>query len=371
MQTFFILFLLGVSIQFIYLILFLTALSKNSQVHRNKIAEIVDTPVSVIVCAHDEEQNLRELLPLLLNQQHQKFELIIVNDRSNDGTFDYLLAETKKHPQVKMVDIKTKPQHMNAKKYAITLAIKAATYDWIVLTDADCRPMSDLWLRSLSEAIQEDKEIILGYSPYAKEKGWLNLFIRFETLFTGLQYVSFALLKKPYMGVGRNLAYKKSLFLENKGFGHFNDVTGGDDDLFVNQHANERNTSVVVGEESLVESLPKRTIQSFYFQKVRHLSTGKKYKLMHRLLLGTFTLSHMLTWFTGLLLIFTLVGWQWVVPLMAARLLLVTVAVHQASTRFGQKFEWWTVPFLDFVFVIYYLSTAPVALLTKKLRWRN
>jgi len=328
-------------------------------------------PVSVIVCAHDEEKNLRELIPLLLEQQHPEFEVIIVNDRSNDGTYDYLLEETQKHKQLKMVHIDSKPNHVNAKKYAITLAVKASRYDWVVLTDADCRPQSERWLQSMSEACSEDKEIVLGYSPYVKENGMLNLFIRFETLFTALQYVSFALMGMPYMGVGRNLAYRKSLFLNNKGFGDFIDVTGGDDDLFVNQHANKKNTAVVLGEQALMHSIPKKTVQSFFFQKVRHLSTGKKYKLSHRFLLGSFTLSQLLCWITGVSLILGFYGLPWVVAALVARILMITIAIHQASVRFGHKFEWWAVPLLDFLFVIYYLSTAPVALLTKKLRWRS
>jgi hypothetical protein len=126
-----------------------------------------------------------------------------------------------------------------------------------LLTDADCRPHSELWIQSVSEQCASEKEIVLGYSPYQKEKGFLNLFIRYETLFAALQYVSYAILKNPYMGVGRNLAYRKSLFLNNKGFNGFLGVTGGDDDLFVNQHANGSNTSICVGEKALVYSVPK------------------------------------------------------------------------------------------------------------------
>lgn len=328
-------------------------------------------PISIIVCAHDEEQNLRELVPALLKQYHPEFEVIVVNDRSNDGTFDWLLEETKKEPKLKMVNIDCTPAHVNGKKYAITLGIKAARYDWVLLTDADCRPNNEQWIRSVSERCHEDKDFVLGYSAYEKRPGFLNLFIRFETLFTAIQYMGYALAGNPYMGVGRNLAYRKSVFLENKGFSNFLSITGGDDDLFVNQHAITKNTTVVLGSDALVYSIPKTTWKEFYRQKVRHLSVGKKYRVKHQLLLALFFLTHMLTWFAGIPLLILSTGLIWVACALVFRILLFSITVHQAAERFGQKFEWGAVVLLDFLFVIYYLSTAPVAFLTKKIRWKS
>jgi len=366
LQTLFIIFLIAVAVQVIYFIFFLAALLKKS--HTTKADP---QPISVIVCAHDEEQNLKELIPLLLRQQHPDFEVIIVNDRSNDGTYDFLLEEVKKYDRLRIVQVGNKPEHMNGKKYAITLGIKAAKHDWILLTDSDCRPQSNFWIQSMSELCGNGKEIVLGYSPYQKQKGFLNVFIRYETLFAGMQYISCAVLKNPYMGVGRNLAYRKSLFLKNKGFNGFLGVTGGDDDLFINQHANSSNTSICVGENSLVYSIPKQTWRAYFHQKVRHLSVGTKYRLRHRIVLGLFSISHIVTWLVGMPLVFFFSGAGWVLAVLLMRSLLVTITTHQASVRFGHKFESWSVPLLDFLFVIYYLSTAPRALLTKKLRWKN
>ncbi|HEU5290975.1 MAG TPA: glycosyltransferase [Cyclobacteriaceae bacterium] len=371
MQVLFIVFLVAVGIQLIYITVFLIAILKKESGVGSETQ-----PVSVIVCAHDEEQNLRELVPILLQQKHPAFEIIIVNDRSNDGTYDFLLEETKKvethnNASLRMVHAAAVPAHVNGKKFGITLGIKAAKYDWIVLTDADCRPNSDQWLQSISAQCTGDKEIILGYSSYQKEDGLLNLFIRFETLLTAIQYVSYAILGNPYMGVGRNLAYRKSLFLNNKGFNGFLGVTGGDDDLFVNQHAHAKNTAVTLGEESIIYSVPKRTLQEFFNQKVRHLSVGKKYRFKHKLLLGVFSLTQLITWLLGLPLLFIFSGYLWVLGAFITRILLLSITTYQAARRFGHKFESWSVPLLDFLFVIYYLSTAPVALLTKKIRWRN
>lgn len=366
MQTLFIIFLSAAAIQVIYFIVLIISISK-----KRFDQTVALKPISVIVCAHDEEQNLRELIPALLKQQHPEFEIIIVNDRSNDGTYDWLLDETKKEPRLKMVNIDSTPAHVNGKKYAITLGIKAAKHDWILLTDADCRPNNEQWIRVVSERCSEDKNFVLGYSAYEKRPGFLNLFIRFETLLTAIQYIGFALAGNPYMGVGRNLAYRKSVFLENKGFNNFLSVTGGDDDLFVNQHATAKNTAVVLGSDALVNSFPKTTLKEFYRQKVRHLSVGKKYRFKHQFLLALFFITHLITWFAGIPLLILSTGIIWVAAALVFRILLFSIAVHQAAERFGQKFEWGAVLLLDFLFVIYYLSTAPVAFLTKKIRWKS
>jgi glycosyltransferase involved in cell wall biosynthesis len=329
------------------------------------------SPFSIIVCAHDEEQNLRELIPVLLQQQYSEFEIVVVDDRSNDGTYDYLRELTMVEPRVRMVQVKHKPDHVNGKKYALTLGVKAARYEWLLLTDADCRPATDKWIESFSKYADGSTQIILGYSPYNNLNGLLNLFIRFETLLTAVQYIGFALGGNPYMGVGRNLAYRKSLFLNNKGFNGFLEVTGGDDDLFVNQHARGANTKVNVGSSSLVVSVPKKSWSQFFQQKIRHLSVGKYYRFKHKFLLGMFTTSFITTWFLGLPLLFLSDYFYAIALVLAFRITLFAVTVYVASSRLGNKFDSWVVPLLDFLFAIYYISTGPIAFLTKKVRWKT
>ncbi|HEX6890358.1 MAG TPA: glycosyltransferase, partial [Chryseolinea sp.] len=327
-------------------------------------------PVSVIVCAHDEEENLKELIPALLSQDHPEFEVIIVDDRSNDSTFDFLLAETAKDHRLRMVHVNRTPPHANSKKYALTLGIKAARFEWLLLTDADCRPDGNSWITAMSHRFSDTTHFVLGYSPYEKRGGFLNAFIRFDTLITALQYISFALLGNPYMGVGRNLAYRRSRFLEVKGFNNILGITGGDDDLFVNLHAKGSNTVVCVERASQTHSKPETSVKNFLRQKVRHLSVGRHYRFGHRLLLGLFIISWLGVWFTGLPLIFAgdyyLAG-----GLIIFRVVLVIITVHLAARRFGQKFELWLVPLLDFIYAFYYLVTGLRSLVTKKIRWKN
>lgn len=353
-------------IQIIYFVCFIAAF-KRSRVE----PRAVDTPVSIIVCAHDEEQNLRELIPLLMNQNYSSFEVVVVNDRSNDNTYDFLLEVTKKEPRVRMVTVDHLPAHLNGKKYAITLGIRAAKYEWVLLTDADCRPASSNWIASMSGSFTENTQFVLGFSPYEKLPGFLNTFIRFETLLTAIQYFSFAWMKVPYMGVGRNLAYRKSLFLEKKGFHQLVGVTGGDDDLFVNQHAASENAMAVFHPDAQVLSIPKTTWKDFIRQKVRHLSVGKHYKLQHRILLGLFTLTWILTWFTGVAIL--LMDWSkwWVAVILIVRIILLLTIVRVTVKQARLSFEWWAIPVLDFLYAIYYISTGLVASLTKNIRWRT
>jgi cellulose synthase/poly-beta-1,6-N-acetylglucosamine synthase-like glycosyltransferase len=367
----FIVFSIIATVQLVYFIVFLVAFGRG----RRKVSGTNDSngalPISIIISAHDEETHLRELIPQILQQDYPAFEVIIVDDRSNDGTFDLLLDETKRDHRLRMVHVNRTPPHVNSKKYALTLGIKAAHYEWIVVTDADCRPSSNQWLSGMATAFNEETSFVLGYSPYQKKPGFLNLFVRFESLLTAIQYLSFAWLGNPYMGVGRNMAYRRSVFLESKGFNSSLSITGGDDDLLVNQLATQKNTAVVIEPGAQVLSFPKDTWTAFFNQKIRHLSVGKHYRLSHRLLLGLFTVSWILTWFTGLpLAIFS--DYRYIVlGVLIFRLLLAGWLFYDSARKLGQRFEAWAILPLDFLYAFYYLVTGLVALFTKKVRWKN
>lgn len=355
-----------IGIQILYLSLFLVAFSR-----KDKIVEQKPHPVSVIVCAHDEEQNLKALVPLLLEQDHPEFEIIIVEDRSNDESYDYLRQATQEHSRLKMVRVKDKPEYINGKKFGITLGIKAARYEWLLFTDADCRPDSNHWITRMMGRYDDQTQFVLGFSPYRKSPGLLNAFIRFESLLTGIQCFGMALLGKPYMGVGRNLAYTKSLFLKNKGFNNYLGVMGGDDDLFVNLHAKKSNTQVCIGQDAIVLSAPKSSWSDFMDQKLRHLFAGKRYKFSDKMVLGLFMISWLLTWFLVFpALFFTQPVW----PLLSAFLLrwvLLVWLLDKATKRLGGQFELWKTPLLDFIFPFYYLVTALRALIVKRIRWKS
>ena len=353
------------SVQILYLLVLLIAFTGAKRVGE------ADTPLSVIVCAYNELENLKLLVPLLLSQNHQNFEVIIVDDRSDDGTDEFLLESSKRHPRLRVVTVTNTPSHINGKKFALTLGIKAARNEWVVLTDADCRPATNAWLKSMAGSFHDDKSIVIGFSPYERGSGFLNSFIRFEAVLTMIQYAGLALAGRPYMGVGRNLAYRKSLFLNNKGFNEHLHLMGGDDDLFVNQHATSHNVAVVLGREALVHSVPKQRWSEYFVQKIRHLAVGKRYRFGDRFLLGIFSLTWILSWFSLIAIPFLSEGVYVLLGLFALRWILLVVLIATACRKAGSSMALWKVPFLDFLYTFYYLVAGPVALLSKKVRWKN
>ena len=324
----------------------------------------------MVVCARNEEFNLRMLLPRLIGQSHPEFEVIVVNDRSDDESTTFLREMAASDGRIRYIDIEEVPHGVNGKKFGLTRGIEAARNDLILLTDADCRPGPE-WISEMASAFVEDSRIVLGYSPYLKTSGLLNTFIRFETLLTGIQYIGLARMGVPYMGVGRNLAYRKYFFLESKGFDGFMNVTGGDDDLWVNRNARGTNTRVMCGAKSLVWSVPKTTWRSFFNQKLRHLSVGLRYRPFHKVVLGLFQASYILSWILPVVCILLLGYSQFILPLFFARIILLMALMVVASARLGDKFNPWPVILLDFLYVFYYISTALRALFIRKVQWTN
>ena len=191
--------------------------------------------VSVVVCGFNEEQYWEALVDKLLDQDYPNFEIVLVNDQSTDNT-KFIFKQWENHPKIKLVDIGEDIKKGLGKKFALTLGIKAAKYDYLLLTDADCYPRDKDWISSMAQHFS-NKTIVLGYGAYEKHKGLLNKLVRFDTFQVAMQYFSYALIGKTYMGVGRNLAYKKSLFFDNKGFATHLHLPSGDDDLFIKEVA--------------------------------------------------------------------------------------------------------------------------------------
>ena len=245
--------------------------------------------ISVIICAKNESENLRQFLPYVLEQDYPNFEIVLINDDSHDDTLNVMETFAKKHHNIKVVNVKSIEAFWGNKKYALTLGIKVASHDYLLFTDADCKPLSKYWIAAMSSRFSNEKSIVIGYGAYKKHKySLLNKLIRYETLLTAIQYFSYAKLGMPYMAVGRNLAYRKEEFFKANGFmGHMN-VHSGDDDLFINQVANSKNTSLCFSKKSFTESLPENSLKGWVNQKQRHFTAAKYYKPKHKLMLDYF-----------------------------------------------------------------------------------
>ncbi len=359
----------------VYLVVFLIQLlyyvvifSRFAFYKKQEPETIVEEPVSVIICAKNERENLLNFLPEFLAQDYPTFEVIVVNDNSIDDTEDVLKAYSLQYSNLKIVNVPDSDRFYGSKKFALTLGIKAAQYQHILLTDADCKPTSSNWIKLMS-AYAAPKQIVLGFGVYQKLPGLLNKLIRFETLFTAIQYFSFALCKLPYMGVGRNLAYKKELFFSVKGFSKHQHILSGDDDLFINEVANKTNVKIVVDTDAYTISLPKTKFGAWVTQKKRHLSTGKYYKLSHKLMLGSYQLSLLLFICLFVLLVVLQTSLYLIVGLFVIRYVIQMLIFNLSMNKLGGKDLLLFAPFLE-LFILFFQPILVISNFVKKnSRW--
>jgi glycosyltransferase involved in cell wall biosynthesis len=311
-------------------------------------------PLSVIICARDEAQNLTKYLPGVLVQQYPSYQTLVINDVSYDETALLLEGLKKEFPHLDFINLNQEAKFIAGKKYPLSVGIKSAHYNHVALTDADCVPASEDWLHHINEIFSQGKEIVLGYSGYFAYKGWLNKIIRFETVHTAMQYFGYALAGQPYMGVGRNLAYNKQLFFKEKGFSKHSNIPSGDDDLFINAVATSQNTGIMLHPNSFVWSEPKKTWTSWAKQKQRHYSTSKFYKPKFKWLLGWYSASHFL-FYALLPFIFIILGWPFALGAWLLRLIIQWIVFGNSCKVLGEKNLAGYYPFFDLFLLGYYL----------------
>jgi cellulose synthase/poly-beta-1,6-N-acetylglucosamine synthase-like glycosyltransferase len=335
-------------------------------------------PVSLIVCARNELENLRRLLPLLLRQDYPgPYEVVLIDDRSYDETQLYAQQLAQYYPEkFRLVTVSHTPDGFAPKKYALTLGIKAAKHPRLLFTDADCIPATNQWLRLMQrgfapKAPQPAADIVLGFSAYAEAPGFLNRLIRYETLLTAAQYLGFAWRGQPYMGVGRNLAYTRATFNATKGFASHIRQLSGDDDLLVQEAVALGQRAAVVADASAhTLSEPPATWTAWWRQKRRHLSAGRRYRLADRLRIGTFVAANALFYFSTLCLLIFRENWVPLITLWAARTLFVTAVYARLSRRLQQPVPIGWLPLLDVVYFFYYFALGISLSLNRTLRWK-
>lgn len=326
-------------------------------------------PVSVIICAKNEYHNLVRFLPVILEQDYPEYEVIVVNDASDDDTF-YLLRELKdKYARLKVVNIHENLNFFSGKKFPLSLGIKSAMYEQLLLADADCYPAGANWISSMQQAFTDKTEIVLGYGAYISQPGILNKLIRFDTLMVAMQYMGYALAGMPYMGVGRNLAYHRSLFYNSGGFIKHYKLISGDDDLFINQVANKYNTRVQPDKDAFTYSKPKQTFGSWFRQKRRHLTTGGFYKFKHKVVLGLFSLSQLL--FFALLIILAIYRVELIIlaSVFVVRLATQLFITKKCMMRLHEKNFLLLVPFFELFLMIVNLWLGFWGLFSRKTQW--
>lgn len=337
---------------------------------KNESAEDVLLPVSVIICARNEEINLQENLSLFLEQDYPDFEVVVVNDCSSDDSGFLLRKFAAQYANLKVVTINEHDRYKHGKKFAVTLGIKAARHEHLLFTDADCRPASQNWIRQMQKNYKGNTSIVLGFSPYKRAKGFLNAFIRFETFYTALNYLSFSLAGNPYMGVGRNLSYTKTLFFKSKGFASHMHILSGDDDLFVNENANRTNTVIEIHPDSHTWSQPKKSWSSLWTQKIRHIGAGKAYKSKHKRVLSIQAGSSIAFY----VLLGVMAGLQvewWLAPgIYFIRLIVQLIVYYPSMRKLKCKNLIWWFPILDLFYIFFIIVLGIASSFKKKIQWK-
>ena len=356
-------FVAAVFIQSLYFLFIYRKLAFHKESHGDFI-----NPVSLVICGYNESENLKRLLPLLFEQDYAIFEIVVVNDQSTDDT-KFVLKQWDWHPKLKVVTIDEHVKKGLGKEFALTLGIKAAQYDHLLLTDADCYPKDKKWISSMVQNFCTQKEIVLGYGGYEKHSGLLNKLVRFDTFQVALQYFSYALIGHCYMGVGRNLAYKKSLFFDNKGFASHIHIPSGDDDLFIREVATSKNVAIAVQRSSQTLSEAKTTWNSWVRQKTRHLSTSRYYTFSHKFLLGFWAFSQILFWTLGILLIAQDINQEVVVLLMSLRFFIQGFIYYRVMKRLEERDLIWLFPLYEIAQLFFQLIFVFSNLFNRKKRW--
>jgi glycosyltransferase involved in cell wall biosynthesis len=328
-------------------------------------------PISIIICAKNEEENIKKYFPLIAAQNYPDYEIVLIDDASSDETLELFEAYEKEYANVKLVKVQNNEAFWGNKKFALTLGIKAAKNEYLVFTDADCYPVSNDWLLQISSQFTKDKTIVLGYGAYEKVKNsFLNKIIRFDAVVNVTQYFSWAKLGKPYMGVGRNLAYKKSEFFNVRGFMDHMKIRSGDDDLFVNQAASAANTEILFSPESFTLTAPKTTFKDWLSQKRRNAATAKFYKGFDQFQLGFFLFSKVSFFILAILLL--IFQYQWIVisSIIAFRYLFTWITLGYAASKLKEKDVMYWYPMIELILIFTQITVFIKNIFSKPVHWK-
>jgi biofilm PGA synthesis N-glycosyltransferase PgaC len=327
-------------------------------------------PVSVIISARNEARNLIQNLPYILQQNYPDYEVVVINDCSTDESDTILMEIKQEFPHLKIVTITEHARYKTGKKFALTLGIKAAKNEHLLFTDADCKPATLNWITRMAANFTGPAQIVLGYSPYIRTGNFLNPFIRFETLKTAINYLSAASTGNAYMGIGRNLAYTKTLFFKAKGFASHMHVISGDDDLFVNQNSTSENTVIEIHPDTFTFTDAKTTLGAWFRQKKRHMGVGKLYRSRDRRMLSFDAISGFLFYVLFILCLVFKFEPLLVIGVVVFRLILQLIVYNKVFKRLHCGDLVWSLPFFDIVYYTYLNVFGLIGTFIKTTRWK-
>jgi glycosyltransferase involved in cell wall biosynthesis len=330
---------------------------------------IHEAPVSVIIYTKNQAENLSQFIPLIMEQDHSKFEIVLINNASSDNTSEIAELFAKKHNNLKVLNIDNNEAFWGSKKYALTLGIKASKYENLLFTDTKSKPVSNHWISEMSKKLTSKKTIFLGYKKYRKENSLLNIFIRFENLLTAIKCFGFTKIGSSYMAFGTNLAYQKSEFFKVNGFINHMKINTGEGDLFIKDAANRRNTAFCISENSFIQTDSKTSFSKWFTEKREQIFITKKHHFKHRFFLGVFGFSKLLFYALATTLFF-FYPWEIILSILLSYFLIQYIVVGISANKLKEPQIIFLFPFLEIGLLLIQISIFSANLISKPNHWK-
>jgi len=328
-------------------------------------------PISVIVCAKNEAEHVKQFVPLLAEQDYPDYEIVLIDDASSDETLDLFEAFEKQYNNIRVVKVQNNEAFWGNKKFALTLGIKAARKEYLLFTDADCYPASKDWISNMSSQFTMSKTIVLGYGAYEKiKRSFLNKIIRFDAMFAATRYFSWAKAGHPYTGDGQNLAYKKEEFFKVNGYINHMNIRSGEDALFVNEAANTKNTTICYTPESFTYCESKKTYKEWYLQKRKQVFTASFFKASDKIFINMFHISQLLFLILAVVLAALQFNWMFLVPVIVFRYVVTWITVGYSAAKLREKDTVYWYPVLEIILIFTQVNVFFSNLISKPVHWK-
>ena len=327
-------------------------------------------PVSVIVYAKNNAQHLTRLIPLLQEQEYKNYELIFINDASNDETLVVMKKFQDNDSRIKIVNVKNNEAFWGNKKYALTLGIKSAKHEQLLFIDADCMPSSKKWIKEMIVHFSESKSIVLGHGVYASKKySFLNILIQFDKLLSTIQSFSYTKLGSSYVADGKNLAYKKSEFYSVNGFINHIKIESGHHDLFIRDASTSSNTTIAVSPDSFIITKTPNTLKKWFTHKKNQLNIILHYNFKHKFFLGLFSSSKLLF----ICLIPFLLCYRadyYTLGIILCYLIFTSIIIGFSAKKLQKKSILYFSPFIEVFFVLFQFVIFISYSISKRTHWK-
>jgi glycosyltransferase involved in cell wall biosynthesis len=327
-------------------------------------------PVSVVLVTKDEQENLKERLPVILEQQYPDFEVVIVNNASSDETEFVLKVFQKIYPQLKVVNLYSEaPNKFLGKKYPLSIGIKSAKNDCVLLTNVNCVPNSLFWIMNMVRGLSQTRNTIIGFNFYEREKTLFNSLVQYDTIINAINYGGMALLGNPYKATGDNIIISREEFFNSGSFLSLYNVACGDMELYVNRITKGKKTSVILNEEAYIKTETPQSFSLWCRYKKRNIKTAYYYKFLDKLLVAIPSWTTLFFYATFVTLFLLNFPWQWILTGCILKFAIQIIFFQNASKVLMKNNLCIFAPLFEIFFLVFNTIMGISVLFSRKDRW--